>query len=94
MKNVKFFIFIKDNKFLFFFTIFLIPNLFLFSQPSLSEIENSKKSINGSGLKVPRMAYLKKSLTYVRTGPGKDFPIKFAINKKGYPIQIIAEFNN
>ena len=79
MKNVKFFIFIKDYKFLFFVTIFLIPNLILFSQPSLSEVENSKKSINGSGLKIPRMASLKKSLTYVRTGPGKEFPIKSEI---------------
>ena len=94
MKNVKFFIFIKDYKFLFFVTIFLIPNLILFSQPSLSEIENSKKSINGSGLKIPRMASLKKSLTYVRTGPGKEFPIKSEINQKGYPVEIIAEFNN
>ncbi len=94
MKNVKFFIFIKDRKFLFFFTIFFIPNLILFSQPSLSKIENSKKSINGSGLKVPRMASLKKSLTYVRTGPGKEFPIKSEIHQKGYPVEIIAEFNN
>ena len=67
---------------------------FFFSQPSLSEIEYSKKSINGSGLKVPRMASLKKSLTYVRTGPGKKFPIKFEIKQKGYPVEIIAEFNN
>ncbi len=40
------------------------------------------------------MASLKKSLTYVRTGPGKEFPIKFEINQKGYPVKIIAEFNN
>ena len=94
MKNVNFFIFIRNYKFLFFVTIFLILNLILFSQSSLSEIENSKKSINGSGLKIPRMASLKKSLTYVRTGPGKEFPIKSEINQKGYPVEIIAEFNN
>ena len=94
MKNVKFVIFIKNCKFLFFVTIFLVPNLILFSQSSLSEIEDSKKSINGSGLKVPRMASLKKSLTYVRTGPGKEFPIKSEINQKGHPVEIIAEFNN
>ena len=94
MKNIKFFIFIKYCKFLFFVTIFLVPNLILFSQSSLSEIENLKKSINGSGLKIPRMASLKKSLTYVRTGPGKEFPIKSEIHQKGYPVEIIAEFNN
>ena len=94
MINIKFFIFLKDSKFLFFVTIFLVINLIFFSQPTLSKTENSKKSINGSGLKVPRMASLKKSLTYVRTGPGKEFPIKSEINKKGYPVEIIAEFNN
>ena len=59
MINIKFFIFLKDYKFLFFVTIFLVINLIFFSQPTLSETENSKKSINGSGLKVPRMASLK-----------------------------------
>ena len=94
MINVKFFVFFKDSKFLFFVTIFFVINLIFFSQPTLSETENSKKSINGSGLKVPRMASLKKSLTYIRTGPGKEFPIKSEINQKGYPVEIIAEFNN
>ena len=69
-------------------------NLIFFSQPTLSEIKSSKKSINGSGLKVPRMVSLKKSLTYVRTGPGKEFPIKLEINQKRHPVEIIAEFNN
>ena len=30
----------------------------------------------------------------MRTGPGKEFPIKSEINQKGYPVRIIAEFNN
>ena len=30
----------------------------------------------------------------MRTGPGKEFPIKSEINQKGYPVEIIAEFNN
>ena len=40
------------------------------------------------------MVSLKNELTFVRTGPGKQFPIKFEINQKGYPLKIIAEFNN
>ena len=85
--NVKSFIFTKDYRFLLFFIIILI----FFSQPTYSEI---KKSINGSGLKIPRMVSLKNSLTFMRTGPGKEFPIKVEINEKGYPVEIIAEFNN
>ena len=94
MISIKFFIFVNQCKFLLCITLFFLINLFFFSQPVHSEIKSFKKSINGSGLKVPRMVSLKKSLTYVRTGPGKEFPIKFEINQRGYPIEIIAEFNN
>ena len=94
MINVKFFIFIKNRKLILFVILFIMMNLIFCTQPALSEIKNSKNSINGSGLKLPRMVSLKKLLTYVRTGPGKEFPIKFEINQKGYPVEIIAEFNN
>ena len=92
--SLKFLIFVKDCKFLLFVTLLFVINLIIYSQPSLSEINTFKKTINGSGLKIPRMVSLKNSLTYVRTGPGKEFPIKFEINQKGYPVEIIAEFNN
>ena len=85
--SLNFFIIVKDYKLLLFF----IMNLIFYSQPSYSEIKNS---INGSGLKIPRMVSMKNSLTFMRTGPGKEFPIKFEINQKGYPVEIIAEFNN
>ena len=71
--------------------IFFIINLIFYPQPTHSEIKNS---INGSGLKIPRIVSTKNSLTFMRTGPGKEFPIKFEINQKGYPVEIIAEFNN
>ena len=94
MINEKIFIVTRKFKILLCIALFMQINLIFYTQPTLSEIKNSKKSINGSGLKVPRMASLKKSLTYVRTGPGKEFPIKSEINQKGYPVEIIAEFNN
>ena len=71
--------------------IFFIINLIFYPQPTHSEIKNS---INGSGLKIPRIVSTKNSLTFMRTGPGKEFPIKFEINLKGYPVEIVAEFNN
>ncbi len=53
-----------------------------------------KVSVNGSGLEIPRMVSLKKSLTYMRSGPGKEFPVKFELRQKGYPLKVVAEFNN
>ena len=61
---------------------------------ALSNTNEPKVSINGSGLKIPRIVSLKNSLTYMRSGPGKEFPVKFEFKKKGYPLKVVAEFNN
>ena len=94
MININFFIFLKNYKLLLFIAFIFTTYLIFHSQTTFSQIKESKNSINGSGLKIPRMVSLKNELTFVRTGPGKEFPIKFEINKKGYPLKIIAEFNN
>ena len=64
------------------------------SENAFSNQKEPKVSINGSGLEIPRMVSLKKSLTYMRSGPGKEFPVKFELKQKGYPLKVIAEFNN
>ena len=73
---------------------FLIMSFIMSPENALSKTNEPKVSINGSGLKVPRIVSLKNSLTYIRSGPGKDFPVKFEIKQKGYPLKVIAEFNN
>ena len=75
------------------FSLTLLLGVF-FSTASLSENYVPKTNINGSGLKIPRFVSLKNSLTYIRTGPGKRYPIIFEIKQKGYPLKIVAEFNN
>jgi len=74
--------------------IFLIFIFIVSSKIALSDKKVPRISINGSGLEIPRMVSLKNSLTYMRTGPGKDFPVKFELKKKGYPLKIVAEYNN
>ena len=64
------------------------------SEFASSKTNGPKVSINGSGLKIPRIVSLKKSLTYMRSGPGKEFPVKFELKLKGYPLKVVAEFNN
>ena len=80
--------------FFFFFFFFLIFCLVANSKLAISKSKENRVSINGSGLKIPRMVSLKNSFTYMRSGPGKEFPIQFELNQKGYPLKIIAEFNN
>ena len=76
------------------YSFFFIICLMIYSKNSLSNTTISKVSINGSGLKIPRIVSLKNSLTYMRYGPGKEFPIKFELKQKGYPLKIIAEYHN
>ena len=85
------FMFVKNYKLLLCFIFLFTIDLIFYSQNTHSQIKNS---INGSGLKIPRMVSMKNSLTFMRTGPGKEFPIKYEINQKGYPVEIIAEFYN
>ena len=78
------------NKFIYLVLLFT----FFFSKLSISESYKPKKQINGSGLAIPRMVSLKNSLTFMRSGPGKEYPIMYELKQKGYPLKIISEFNN
>ena len=78
-------------KIMIFFLLFL---LFFFTNHSLANSYDPKNAIKGSGLKIPRMVSLKKSLVYMRSGPGTNYPIKFEFRKKKYPMRIIAEYYN
>ena len=68
--------------------------IIFFSEVVYSENYVPKTNINGSGLKIPRIVSLKNDLTYMRSGPGKKYPIVFEIKQKGYPLKITSEFNN
>ena len=90
-------IFLKDINFLHIIikqVVFALLLVIYFSQAAYSENYVPKTNINGSGLKIPRIVSLKNSLTYMRSGPGKKYPIIFEIKQKGYPLKIVAEFNN
>lgn len=42
---------------------------------------------------LPRFASISQGKAYVRTGPGKKYPIKWIIEKPGMPVEIILEFD-
>ena len=87
-------IYIFNYKIILYASTFLIISFIVSSENALSKTNELKVSINGSGLKIPRMVSLKNSLTYMRSGPGKEFPVKFELKQKGYPLKVVAEFNN
>jgi|TARA_B110000208_G_scaffold134757_1_gene162985 SH3-like domain-containing protein len=68
--------------------------LTLILNDSLANNYEPKVAINGSGLKIPRMVSLNQSLVFMRSGPGLNYPIKFELRKKKYPMKIISEYYN
>ena len=71
MIDKTFFIYLKNYKLLLLSSFIFTTYLIFYSQTTLSQIKEPENSINGSGLKIPRMVSLKNELTFVRTGPGK-----------------------
>lgn len=47
-----------------------------------------------SGLPVPRFVALKSAETNLRKGPNIRYPIVWTYKKRGYPMEIVAEFEN
>jgi SH3-like domain-containing protein len=47
-----------------------------------------------TGLPIPRFVSLKGSETNLRKGPNVKYPIAWVYSKKGYPMEITAEFEN
>ena len=49
---------------------------------------------SNSGLKLPRFVSLAKNTTNVRAGPGQKYPVKWVINRKSLPVEVILEFDH
>jgi SH3-like domain-containing protein len=55
---------------------------------------NTKSPIRGSGLPIPRFVSLRSDLVNVRTGPGPRYPIDWVFQRKGMPVEVVAEYEN
>ncbi len=79
--NLKLFIFIS---------LFCLGGLFL-SSNSLAE---DNKIFSNTGLPLPRFVSLAKNETNVRAGPGQKYPIRWVVNRKSLPVEVILEYDN
>ncbi|MDC9701609.1 MAG: SH3 domain-containing protein [Alphaproteobacteria bacterium] len=83
-------------------TLFLIVSvIFFLATKSYTHFRNytlqkstHSASIRRSGLPIPRFTSLKNQPANVRQGPGMMYAIKWIFNRKGLPLEIIAEFKN
>ena len=59
-----------------------------------NNITQDTRPINAHGLPLPRFVSLKSHKVNVRHGPGKQYPILWQFQKRGLPIEIIAEYGH
>ncbi|CAL7959732.1 hypothetical protein MIDIC_140056 [Alphaproteobacteria bacterium] len=60
----------------------------------LATASNERQKGVVTGLAIPRFVTLKGKEANLRTGPGGEYQIKLTYKCKGYPVEIIAEFEN
>jgi SH3-like domain-containing protein len=52
------------------------------------------RPLGASGLPIPRFVSLKAEKVNVRRGPSSDHPVAWVFQRKGLPVEIVAEFEN
>jgi SH3-like domain-containing protein len=70
----------------------IIGNATLTTALAVQTDSTSPKSV--SGLPVPRFVSLKSDRVNLRKGPGEDYPVDWVYQRRGLPVEIIAEFDN
>ena len=72
-----------------------LPSLLLCALLILSSnavAAGEKVVIGKSGYPVPRFVSLAKDTVNVRTGPDRQYPIKWVFKRKGLPVKVVAEY--
>jgi len=59
-----------------------------------ASVSTAAKNLGPSGLPIPRFVSLKAEKVNVRRGPSSDYPVAWVFQRKGLPVEIIAEFEN
>lgn len=85
-------------RFFLFFMIFAVLNVFsagvlLAEDGQVHDVIEKKDPYRSTNLPLPRFASVAKEKAFVRTGPGKKYPIKWVIEKQGVPVEITLEFD-
>ncbi len=71
----------------------IILSLFvLFLSCNNASAQNSKDAFTSTGYPVPRFVSIRSGEAYARTGPGKQYPIRYVYQRKNLPVEIVLEY--
>ncbi len=57
-----------------------------------AETNQDDRPLGDSGLPLPRFVSVSKSEANVRRGPGQDYPLLYQYQRRGLPLEIVAEY--
>lgn len=63
-------------------------------QETTASLGDGLKAMGPSGLPIPRFVSLKAEKVNVRRGPSSEHPVAWVFQRKGMPVEIVAEFEN
>jgi SH3-like domain-containing protein len=64
------------------------------TQETTGSISQPARTLGPSGLPIPRFVSLKADKVNVRRGPSSDHAVAWVFQRKGLPVEIVAEFDN
>lgn len=56
--------------------------------------QKGKDAFRSTPYPLPRFVSIRSKEAYARTGPGKQYPIRYVYKRKGLPVEIILEFES
>lgn len=59
-----------------------------------ASIDPATRAVGATGLPLPRFVSLKAEKVNVRRGPSSEHPVAWVFQRKGMPVEIVAEFEN
>jgi len=72
----------------------LLLVVFINTCSAVAHAQNQPRTTGASGYPLPRFMSLDDEINNMRTGPSVDYPIDWIYQKAGYPLKVIAEYDN
>lgn len=66
--------------------------LLLLIIPSLSFAQSDKSAFRSTKYPLPRFVSLRSNEVFARTGPGKQYPIRFVYERRNLPVEVVLEY--
>ncbi len=73
-----------------FLVFFCLTGLFL-TLPTAPSLGESATKVGPSGNPLPRFVSLRANKAYLRTGPGRQYPIDWTYKRSGLPLEVVDE---